>query len=71
MLTEYEEGGGPKQDILEADEDEAEEMEVDADGAGDAGRGASESEGECEQGASVSYITCVLALQRPCVPCDS
>ena len=47
VLTEYEEGGGPKQDILEADDEEGEEMEVDGSGVGSAGEGAGASESEC------------------------
>jgi hypothetical protein len=49
VLTEYEEGGGPKQDILEADEEEEgmEDMEVDGGGVGGAGDSDSECDGPC------------------------
>ena len=50
MLTGYEEGGGPKQDILQDGEDEEEEMEVDARGGGD-------SKSECMRG-MLCYIAC-------------
>lgn len=85
VLTEYEEGGGPKQDILEADDDEGEEMEVDGSGVGGAGEGAGESESECDGPhvclapyasrprrchACLSPLACIGCGRSECVSCE-
>jgi hypothetical protein len=60
VLTEYQEGGGPKEDILQADSDE--EMEVNATGGSDAGQGTSDS--ECDEGATPRACASTMACQR-------
>jgi hypothetical protein len=64
VLTEYEEGGGAKQDILQADDEE--ETEVDATGGSDAEADASGSEGERSREWPYSRATSAMSALEPC-----